>query len=262
MSVPALFVGGWGYAADAYAALVDRLADAGPVARILAPSDLYRPGTAGAEAFLPALLEALAALPAPALLAGWSLGGGLALAAADRRPDRVARLLLIAATPRFVEEPGGPPGVPAAEWRAFRRAARRAPAATVAAFRARAAAPGPAPASTSIPPSAVLDAGLTALGELDLRAALGRLAAPLTIVHGTADAVIPFAAAEWLQHRAPDSSDLRSVPGAGHDLPLTHPALVARLLGEARPGRRAGRRDPTRPAPPSPPNPSGRTGPA
>ena len=54
-------------------------------------------------------------------------------------------------------------------------------------------------------------------------APLARLA--VTVVHGTADRLSPFRAAEDLKQRVP-SARLVAVPEGSHMLPNTHPALI------------------------------------
>ena len=51
-------------------------------------------------------------LPANAVLCGWSLGALTALQCALNQPEKIARLVLIGATPRFVQAPDWPHGQP------------------------------------------------------------------------------------------------------------------------------------------------------
>ena len=46
-----------------------------------------------------------------------------------------------------------------------------------------------------------LGAGLTLLRHIDLRTTTSPMKMPCLVIHGTHDAVVPLAAAEWLQHR-------------------------------------------------------------
>ena len=63
---------------------------------------------------------------------------------------------------------------------------------------------------------------LLAMAEMDLRAGLGRLDIPATILVGTRDMLTPVRSARSLQRAWPQSA-LRVLPGAGHMLPLERP---------------------------------------
>ena len=70
--------------------------------------------------------------------------------------------------------------------------------------------------------------GLALLRDIDLRHAVHTLDLPCQLIHGTQDAVTPFAAAEWLQPAV--GADLHALDGASHALPITHPTQIATLL--------------------------------
>ncbi|MCL7745331.1 alpha/beta fold hydrolase [Guyparkeria hydrothermalis] len=132
--------------------------------------------------------------PEPSVWVGWSLGGVLLLEAL--RQGRIApdRLVLVNATPRFLEAPGWP-GVPEAEWRGLRRAAARHPMAAVAAFRRRFALPdvaGRDPALADV-------SGLDWLARLDLRAFLADVSTPVECWLAQDDPLVP---ADWPSHLA------------------------------------------------------------
>jgi len=55
------------------------------------------------------LLPSLSAqLPEKAVYLGWSLGGMIALAMANRYPNKVSKLIMLASTPSFVQQEGWP----------------------------------------------------------------------------------------------------------------------------------------------------------
>ncbi len=226
-----VFVGGWGYEADALAGLRDCLR--GRVrTRVLSPGALHRSGSgSGAERFASGLRNWMVRCPAPVALAGWSLGGQVALAFAARHPDRVTRLSLVASTPRFVQGSGNPPGVPFSEIRALRLALRRKPEQTLAAFRKRASSPGQISQAWAKPATDVLLHGLDALQSFDLRAELAALPIPVALLHGDGDAVIPFSSSVWMRKHA-QAATLVKVPEAGHDLPVSAPERVAEFLAK------------------------------
>ncbi|HZZ83815.1 MAG TPA: alpha/beta fold hydrolase [Anaeromyxobacteraceae bacterium] len=176
-----------------------------------------------------------------ALLAGWSLGAQVALAAAPRLTPRLAGLALIAGTPRFTATDGWPHGLPATTVEAMALRFRRDPARVLARFFDGMF--GPAELSPEAlaalradlldgapPPSpdAAL-AGLDQLARVDLRGALAGVAAPALVLHGGADAVCPPGAGEFLAERLPRAR-LVSLDGAGHAPFLTRPAECAAAL--------------------------------
>jgi pimeloyl-[acyl-carrier protein] methyl ester esterase len=63
--------------------------------------------------------QVLDAVPASAYWIGWSLGGLVALAAAQRDPQRVRGLMLMASTPKFVAAPDWPCAVDAKVFEQF-----------------------------------------------------------------------------------------------------------------------------------------------
>ncbi|RYY23353.1 MAG: alpha/beta hydrolase [Sphingomonadales bacterium] len=73
---------------------------------------------------------------------------------------------------------------------------------------------------------------LLLLDRYDNRSKLGRVAAPILILHGTADKLIPMVQAQALAHAAPRTA-LQLVEGAGHELAYGREAQVpiVRWLG-------------------------------
>jgi len=183
-------------------------------------------------------LDRLGALvPGPHALAGYSMGGRLALALALRRPERVRRLVLVSASPGLSDE----------EERAARRAAdgalaKRIEAVGVETFaREWAAQPlfaGQAPEVAALAhedrlrrTAAEHAAQLRGLGTgvmPPLWDRLGELAMPVTLVVGERDAKFR-ALAERMGDRLP-AGEIIVVAGAGHAVALEAPEAVAAAI--------------------------------
>ena len=230
-------------------------ADLGPLASSLAPRarvilpDLRGHGRSTAAPLtldlLAADLAAVVAAEAPggvAVLAGWSLGGQVALAALAAHPAlraRVRALALLGATPRFTEGDGWPHGQPARAVEGLALRVRRQPGRALARFLDDCLAPGEAEAlgaarlealrAAAPPDPAAALAGLDVLATADLRAGLGALSLPALVIHGEADAIVPLAAGRALAAALP-SARLATLPGAGHAPFLAHQAGVAAHL--------------------------------
>ena len=110
-----MLVHGWGMNAAVWSELAEVLGSDFRLHLIELPGHGGSPLQAGADLadWARACLEVA---PPRAAWAGWSLGGLLALQAALSMPDRVARLVLVAATPRFVQGPDWAPAVAAQTW--------------------------------------------------------------------------------------------------------------------------------------------------
>ena len=214
-----LLASGWAHPADCLASLAAQLRPCLDVALLDPDPD--------------ALRARLEALPVPAWLAGWSLGGMLALQAAAAHPSRARGLILISSTARFTRAaPDDPAGVPAARLRALTAAVRKHPAEALGPFLGQCAAPAAplvtAQVALTLGAPALL-AGLERLAQLDLRAECAGLQAPALILHGAQDRVIPPAAADRLARDIPGAQGRRH-PTAGHDLPLREPEWVGREI--------------------------------
>jgi pimeloyl-[acyl-carrier protein] methyl ester esterase len=175
---------------------------------------------------------------------GWSLGGLLALTVAERHPEAVARLILVASTPRFLRASDWPHAVAAATLAAFGAGLERDVAGTLARFIALqvrgtsdAARTGralrAALQAAGLPGADGLALGLGWLRDTDLRSALPRLACPGRWILGECDTLVPAAVLGDLRVLRPDwAGDV--IRGAGHAPFVADPAgFIARLLGDA-----------------------------
>lgn len=181
-------------------------------------------------------------MPAASTWLGWSLGGLVALAAAIRS-DRIARLILVAATPRFVTAPDWPCGIAPEVLTEFATALERDYGSTITRFLSLQAGDGPEERSVlrrlraevaryGEPDRAALRSGLAVLRHTDLREALARVACPATVIHGGRDRLVPPGAATRLARMLPRAS-AHVLAAAGHAPFLTAPEAFVRLCREA-----------------------------
>lgn len=182
----------------------------------------------------------LAQLPDEAILVGWSLGAQLALHLAHQAPGRVAKLVLIGSSPRFVQADDWSAALPATTLGAFRQDFDKAPDATQRRFVALqsfgdSARKAVAAALTdSLTPAddthkAALADGLRLLAETDLRAIVPAIRQPVRLLHGSEDKLMPTAAAEWLADTLPDAR-LTVFGQCGHAPFLSRPEDCATLI--------------------------------
>lgn len=163
--------------------------------------------------------------------AGCSLGGAVGVELALRRPERLASLALIAASPRFGT---------ADEWRqrgvvvrtnGLDPIARSSPERW---FTGGFAAAQPAITEWAVQMVRTTDPGCyiaacEALAAFDVRAELGRVGVPTLVLVGSDDQVTGPAEARTLVAGIPDAR-LAVVPGASHLVPVEQPAAVTDLL--------------------------------
>lgn len=182
--------------------------------------------------------------PASAIWLGWSLGGLIALDAARRYPEKVSKLLLVSATPKFVQAPDWPHAVQAEVFAGFARSLERDYRATLLRFLSLQI--GGDETTRMLlktlrgqifehgePRAAALAAGLSILQQSDLRAALGQIQIPAVIVHGSHDRLAMPAAGEYLAAHLARANIIR-IAGAGHAPFLSHAAAFTEsVLREA-----------------------------
>lgn len=181
-------------------------------------------------------------LPSRVNVLGWSLGGLLAQRWALDHPRQVARLMLVGATPCFVQRPDWPHGIEATVLEAFGCELERDFAATLLRFlslQTRGGDEARAVLKTlratlfarGEPSTEVLAAGLRLLLESDLRGEIGHLAPPLHILHGERDMLAPADAARWLHQQVP-GAQLTLIDGCAHAPFLSHPDAFLRAVTE------------------------------
>ncbi len=140
-------------------------------------------------------------LPAGAVWLGWSLGGLVALEAALQAPKRVAALVMLAASPCFVQRPDWPLGKDPALFRQFARQLEQDPERLLQQFlllevqgspQARALARQMQAWLAGMPTPALpaLHTGLQWLERVDLRHRLAELACPVLWLGGSRDRLV------------------------------------------------------------------------
>lgn len=186
------------------------------------------------QPILDRLADRLAGRAMRPLTCGWSLGALRALKSAATTP-----LVLVGATPRFLQAPDWPDAQPpellqsfAADVAADARGALSRFAALINQGDAQARAlTRQMTAMLAEPDTAALLAGLAELRDTDLRSSLAAIRQPVLIVHGERDSLMPTAAARWLAAHLPDAR-LEIFAGCAHAPFLSEPDRFAALLQE------------------------------
>lgn len=197
--------------------------------------------TALAPRGLDAVAASIAArAPRECFVVGWSLGAHIALAWARATPAQVARLVLLSATPCFVQRDDWTWAMERAVFDRFNDALAGDIESTLRRFvtlQAQGDAEGKRvmqslrsalAAGAAAQPGALAE-GLRILRETDMRGVLGGIQTPALVVHGERDELVPLAAAEYLANALPHAT-LAIVPGAAHAPFISSPDLAGRLI--------------------------------
>ena len=231
---PIVLLHGWALHAGAWGPLVPRLAQRHRVHAVDLPghghSAPVSPFTL--DAVVAALDEAFADAPALTVL-GWSLGGQLALRWAQLRPARVARLVLVCTSPRFVAAPDWPHAMTEATLQRFGDELSVAWKLTVQRFlalqvlgsehgRAALALLRHDLFARGEPSPSMLTEALAVLATTDLRAGIVTVAQPTLVIAGERDVLTPPGAGRWLAATLPNTR-FAGIDGAAHAPFLSHP---------------------------------------
>lgn len=164
--------------------------------------------------------------PARCVVAGWSLGGQLALSWAQRHATQVQGLILLATTPRFVAAPDWKHGMAVEVFDEFAAMVEADAAAALQRFRlletrgdvcARAVIRrlDHLLAARTTVDAAVLVRMLGWLRDTDLRTLLPAISQPALVIHGDRDSVVAPAAADYLAAQLPRAR-IERIAGAAH----------------------------------------------
>jgi pimeloyl-[acyl-carrier protein] methyl ester esterase len=166
------------------------------------------------------------------ILVGWSLGGLLAMKAAIERPAGIAGMVLVSSTARLPEDRDYA-GVAPKFLRAMIRRLGKDRDGVLADFLALCASPDRPPEEEWLADCPfgveILREGLDALAISDLREKAPVIECPVRILHGDADAVIPFSQARELSGKIASAS-LRRLAGCGHALPYSSAQEIAETI--------------------------------
>lgn len=176
----------------------------------------------------------------PLTVLGWSLGGLVAMRWARAAPARVARLVLVCTSPRFVAGDDWPHAMSATTLARFGDELHVSWKLTVQRFlglqvhgsehgRTALAALRHELFARGDPEPRALAEALAVIGGTDLRGDVGEVRAPALVVSGERDMLAPPAAGAWLAARLPDARFER-IAGAAHAPFLSHPAPFAATL--------------------------------
>lgn len=168
---------------------------------------------------------------------GHSVSGMIGAAAAQSRPEAFRRLVMIGASPRYLNEPGYTGGFEQSDIDQLHGA-------MAANFQAWGA--GFAPLVVGVPDSAAIhdfsrtlfqmrpDIALAVsrtIFQSDMRPVAGRLDRPTHIVQTREDVAVPAAVARWLQSNI-DNATLDIVDAVGHLPHMTAPQEIVRVLDQ------------------------------
>ena len=174
-----------------------------------------------------------------AVWVGWSLGAQVALEVAARLGNRLAGLVLVSGTARFSAAPGYPHGLPSAEVDALAARLKQNPRKALGRFFASWFADGELSEeerrrqterllAKAPDPKASLGA-LSALAQFDGRPLLQSILAPVLLIHGGQDAIVPLGASAYLADHLPRAR-LEVLPAVGHAPLLSRPDRLCELF--------------------------------
>lgn len=242
---PLLLIHGWGMHGGMWGSVAERLARDFRVIAVDLPGHGKSAGGRGSEEESCLTLDSIvdefsAQFDGPLNLCGWSLGGQVAMRWAQRHPQQVNRLALVASTPCFVRRTDWDCAMAEQTLAEFAGALEQNYALTLRRFlalqvrgseneRELLASLRNALFSRGEPELAALRSGLNILRDCDLREALPQIAMPALVIAGARDTLTPPDASRYLAERMPQAR-LTVLAGAAHAPFLSHPDSFAECL--------------------------------
>lgn len=226
-----VMIHGWGLHGGVWTGLAAHLAGRFRVTVVDLPGHGRSPRKAPLS--LDVLVEAVTGtLPGPAIWLGWSLGALVALSAALTHRDKVLKLVLTGATPRFTRTAGWPQAMSTELLEQFAAELQTDFPATLQRFLSLQVGDSDAGRATlrtlraellrhGAPDGAALREGLSILLHTDLRARLGEIDIPTQVIHGGHDRLSFPEAARELAARLPRAR-LDTIAAAAHAPFLSH----------------------------------------
>ena len=238
---PLVMIHGWGMHSGVWQPLIKRLS----AKYMLYLVDL--PGMGNSRPVEPYHLYNLAdevaeVIPGVSDVLGWSLGGLVAQRIALNQPDRIRRLVLVSATPKFVSTPDWQAGVDPANFSAFAESVNHDYKAAILQFltlqcmqssdrRATIKQLRASFDTRPTPTQTTLQRALHILLESDLRAEIANIRKPTLLIHGDRDTLTPVQAAHWMMQQLPHGF-LRVISGAAHAPFLSHSDQFVEALNQ------------------------------
>jgi pimeloyl-[acyl-carrier protein] methyl ester esterase len=232
---PLVLLHGWALHSGLWMPVLSRLAGRFRVHAVDLPGHGFSPPLEPytLAAIADAVADACRDLDEPATVLGWSLGAAVAMQWALRAPARVARLVLMCATPCFVARPNWTCAMELETLRRFGDELDTDYEATLKRFVALQVR-GSANARATLgqlrsqlfargwPSRETLRAALALLAQTDLRAVAPAIAQPSLVIAGERDTLAPAAAGAWLADALPAGSSAL-IARAAHAPFLSHP---------------------------------------
>ena len=173
-------------------------------------------------------------------LLGWSLGALVAQHIALNSSERVRVLILVSATPCFVQRHDWSSALAPCLIRDFSERVRRDPAGAMQRFLSLVALGAPDPKSQAarlrlmlderpLASADTLETGMGILQGTDLRSVVAGLRTRACVIQGAGDAIVPAPAARWLAETLPAAS-FHLLKGAGHAPFLSHAEQIAAVI--------------------------------
>ena len=176
----------------------------------------------------------------PLNVCGWSLGGQIVLRWAQRHPEQVEKLVLVASTPCFMQRADWSCAMAAEVLQAFSDAMTQDYQATLKRFLALQVRGSENERellqslrerlfNRGEPDIAALHGGLAILRDTDLRTQLAQIAQAALVIAGARDTMTPPAASAYLAQALPNAR-LENIAGAAHAPFLSHPEIFVKQI--------------------------------